>query len=152
MKGVELMKNYVKPIVIANDELSEGIYTGSGTCYTFNARIVQKPDGGVDYYTIQIDGQHAATDGHHSTERTVVITFTQPVTYLQSNAISQLGSGTNTLTLTFKDGYNGSYHNNAGDNIGLGQLTVKTDGTDTGLAITSIYCSYCNNECGQHTW
>lgn len=146
------MKNYVRPIVLTNDELSEGIYTGSGDCYTFKAQIVQKPDGGVDFYTIQIDGRHEATDNHHSTERTVVLSFNQAVNYVSSNAANVSGSGTAALTLTYINGVNGSYHNNGTDNIGLGQLCVKTNGTDTGLEILNIYCTSCNKQCDQHTW
>ncbi|MCM1568684.1 MAG: hypothetical protein NC081_04470 [Roseburia sp.] len=141
------MKNYIKPMVLENDELAEGVYMASGDCYTFTANIVQSPATGMDYYTIQIDGTHNAQDGHHSSSRTVVIVFNQNVTYLSSNAAGVSGDGTAALTLTFTDGINGSYHNNAQfDNIGLGQLTVKSE---SGLAITNVYSTYCNQTCGQ---
>lgn len=138
------MKNYEKPIILTNEELAEGVYAGSGSCYTFKAEIVQKPSTGMDYYTIQVDGRHAATDNHHSSERTVVIVFNQNVTYKESNAKTVTGSGTNTLSLTYVDGYSGSYHNNGSDNIGLGHLTLWSD---AGLAITKVYCTYCNEDC-----
>lgn len=140
------MKKYMKPMVLANDELAESVYMASGDCYTFEAKIVQTPATGMDYYTIQIDGKHSAADGHHSSSRTVAVVFSQNVSYLGSNAASVSGDGTNTLYLTFTDGINGSYHNNGGDNIGLGQLTVKSD---AGLAITGVYATYCNMDCGQ---
>lgn len=141
------MKNYIKPMVLSNEELAEGVFAGSGVdCYTFSAYIVQKPETGRETYTVQMNGGHNAADGHHCGERTVVIAFNKPVTYVSSNASATSGSGTSTLTLTFTDGVNGSYHNNAHDNIGLGQLVIEAE---AGLAIADCYCTYCNRSCDQ---
>lgn len=136
---------YMKPVIIPNDELAESVYLASGDCYIFTANIVQHPELGRDNYVIQIDGRHDAD--HHSTSRTVVIVFNNPVTYVSSNAVNVSGNGSNTLSLTFTDGYGGAYHNNGIDNIGLGQLVVESA---DGLAILKAYCSYCNESCGQH--
>lgn len=140
------MKNYKKPIVMINEDMAEGVYAASGNCYTCTANITQTPDVGRDYYVIQINASHNALDNHHSSSRTVVIQFNSPVTYLKSNAASVSGSGSSTLYLTFTDGTNGSYHNNASDSIGLGQLEVSAA---EGLAIleNGVYCSYCNMDC-----
>lgn len=139
------MKSYSKPMVIVNDELAESVFAASGDCYEFTARIVQLPALGNPYYTIQIDGRHNAD--HHSTSRTVQITFNKAVKHESSNAISVTGDGTAVLSLTFTDGFNGSYHNNNVDNIGLGQLKVQAD---DGLAIIDTVCTYCNTSCDQH--
>ena len=139
------MKKYEKPVVMINEELAEGVYAASG-CYTFTARITQKPEQGRGTYAIQVDGVHAAEDGHHSTERTVQISFNQNVTHSKSNASSVSGSGSSILTLKYTN-ETGNYHNNATDNIGLGQLYVESD---SGLAITGITCVYCNMDCEQH--
>lgn len=138
------MKNYEKPVVIANNELAEGVYAASGDCYTFTSRITQSPETGNPNYVIQIDGKHEADDGHHSSERTVRLVFNQPVQYVESNAASVSGDGTSSLDLTFVDGVNGSYHNNGVDNIGLGQLKVKSG---DGLAILDTYAVSCNHTC-----
>lgn len=141
------MKNYEKPVVLVNEELAEGVYAGSGDCYTFTAKIVQKPENGRDTYIIQIDGVHAATDDHHSDSRTVKISFNQNVTYVSSGADTMTGSGSNTLYLTYIQP-NGDYHNNGGpENIGLGNLTVQAG---AGLEITGICCTYCSHKCDQH--
>lgn len=139
------MKNYIKPMVLSNEELAEGVFAGSGNCYTLTARITQKPELGNEVYTIQVDGGHNAT--HHSTERSFVFEFNQPVYYVSSNAqCATSGDGTNVLTLSFtKD--NGSYHHNEGDSLGLGQLIVKSE---AGLAVVKSYCNYCNEYCDQH--
>ena len=139
------MKKYVKPVVAASEGLAESVYMGSGNCYTFNARITQKPEVGRDTYVIQMDGVHDAT--HHSSVRNVVVVFDNPVNYVSSNATNVAGDGTNTLTLTFEDGHNGSYHNNPTDNIGLGELQVTSSAPS--LAIVKTYSNYCNEECGQ---
>ena len=139
------MKKYVKPMVIANEELAEGVFAASGdNCYTFWARICQTPELGNEVYVIQVDGKHAAADGHHSSERSVIINFNLPVSYVSSNAKEVSGDGTTSLKLVYVDGYNGAYHNNGEDNIGLGQLKIKAD---AGLAIVSVGTDYCNHVC-----
>ncbi len=141
------MRNYEKPIVLANEELSEGVYAASGNCYTVTAVIMQQPDNGRGDYRIQLDAVHAAADDHHSTVRRIQVTFNQAVEYVSSQANSVSGSGSNTLVLEYVADNNGSYHNNAYDNLGLGNLVVTAD---PGLAITGKSCVYCNRECSQH--
>ncbi|MBR6665468.1 MAG: hypothetical protein IKL22_07120 [Lachnospiraceae bacterium] len=141
------MKKYERPVVLVNEELAEGVYAASGAvCYTFTAKITQTPENGRGTYAIQIDGKHDAADGHHSTERTVQISFNQAVTHSQSNASSVSGNGSSVLILEYTN-ESGNYHNNAEDNIGLGQLYVISD---AGLAVTGIVCTQCNMDCSQH--
>lgn len=139
------MKNYVKPMVLANEELAESVYMASGDCYTTSARITQRPELGRENYVIQVDCSHNAKDKHHSSERTVIICFNQAVTYVSSEARMATGSGTSTLKLTYTDQYEGRpYHNNAVESIGLGSLVVESA---AGLAITKCYSDYCDNAC-----
>ena len=144
------MKNYEKPVVIANEELAEGVYAGSGDCYTFKGTVVQQPALGMDYYVVQIDGYHHAPDGHHSNNRTVKVEFNQNVTYVESMAKSYTGSGSSVLYLEY-EGTNGSYHNNSGwpdkEYIGLGDLKVKSA---PGLMVKKVTCTYCSHCCDQH--
>ncbi len=137
------MKKYERPVVLVNEELAEGVYAASGDCYTVSAVIVQIPELGKDSYTIQMDGVHAAQDGHHSSERVIKVVFNQVVTYVSSAAANVSGSGSNTLYLTYVQG-NGSYHNNAEDTLGLGNLEVISE---VGLAINSVSCTYCSRSC-----
>ena len=140
------MKNYEKPVVLANEELAEGVYAGSGDCYTYTGSISQVPDLGRDYYVVHIDGRHEASDKHHSTGRSLQIVFNQPVTYMSSMGEKVEGSGTSVLTLTFGVG-NGSYHHNASDNAGLSDLKLYSE---PGLELISVTSTYCNHTCGQH--
>lgn len=146
------MKKYEGLVICEINDLAESVYAASGAgtggdggndnCYSFTSRIVQKPELGNEVYTIQIDGTHNAT--HHSTDRSVLVAFNMPVTYVSSNAASYSGDGTTCLRLVFTDGINGAYHNNGSDYIGLGELKVKAD---AGLAVVSTSSDYCNKSC-----
>lgn len=136
---------YEKPIVLVNEELAEGVYAASGAaagedCYSVSARIHQTPETGRGDYRIQVDGVHAAGDGHHSGEQILVLSFNQAVEYQSSNG--DLDGGDNTASISIK--YN--YHNNGNDNIGLGDVVVTSD---AGLAVTGAML-ICNHDCGQH--
>jgi hypothetical protein len=135
------MKNYEKPIILANEEVAEGVYTASGSdCYAVSARITQRPETGRGDYRMQVNGRHAAADGHHSGAQVLILNFNQPVTYVGSNGSLVGGSGTGTIQIRF------SYHNNSGDNIGLGDVIVSSE---PGLAVTSAVLQ-CNKDCGMH--
>lgn len=136
---------YERPILFLNDELAEGVYAASGAaggddCYSVTARIHQGPETGRGDFRIQVDAVHAAGDGHHSGEQVLTLSFNQAVEYGSSNG--RLRSGDNSAAVEIV--YN--YHNNGTENIGLGDVIVKSD---AGLAITGAVLS-CNHDCGQH--
>lgn len=153
------MKNYIKPSILLNDDFSEGVFAASGAvdCYTFAAKIAQKPELGRPYYVIQIDGRHRAEDGHHSDDRKVVVVFNKAVTYVSSKAESCEGSGTNSLTLDYHNSPGGAYHSNSGmssadgEYIGLGDLNVTADQSGEELRVISAYCIYCSRDCEDPT-
>jgi hypothetical protein len=134
------MRNYTKPIIVKNNEFAEGVYAASGECYSVNFQIHQKPEVGRGDYRIQVNGVHAATDGHHSGEQVLTINFNIPVIYKGSNGTLIGGDGTNTISIKY------NYHNNQNDNIGLGDVIVESD---AGLAVVGGNLS-CNHDCGQH--
>lgn len=141
------MKTYERPIVLVNEELAEGVYAASGVtagsgddCYTVTARIHQSPETGRGDFRIQVDGVHAAGDGHHSGKQTLVLYFNQAVEYSSSNGSLASGNNTSSISIDY------SYHNNGNDNIGLGDVVVKSD---AGLAVTGAQL-ICNHDCGQH--
>lgn len=124
------MRNYERPVILANSELAEGVYAASGeSCYTASAVITQKPETGRQNYCIHMEGQHHA-DNHCNQWQQAVISFNQSVTYVSSQG-TLVGSATGT-TLTIQ--YN--YHQNANTNIGLSDLYVESA---DGLAITNFY-------------
>lgn len=139
------MMNYEKPIVLTNDDISEGVYAASGAgsggdCYTVTAYIHQSPETGRGDFRIQVNAQHAAGDNHHSGLQTLILSFNQAVTYKDSNGTLAGGDGTSSISIDY------SYHNNAYDNIGLGDVIVESD---AGLAVTGAVLT-CNHDCGQH--
>lgn len=137
-----MKKLYESPVVTLNEELAEGVYMASGDdCYTVKARIHQKPETGRGDYRIQVDGKHAATDNHHAGSQTLVMSFNLPVEYVGSNGKLKSGDGSTKIKVDY------SYHNNAHDNIGLGDLIVKAD---AGLAITHVKLIDNGHDCGQH--
>ena len=142
------MNNYKKPIVLLNEELSEGIYAASGDCYTCSGKVVQKPATGMLNYVVQFDAKHGPGADHHSTGQVLTITFNKAVNFIEcyGNGATYLsGSGTTTLKISY------TYHNNATDNIGLGDLKVMTvDGSWDGLEVVSTVLE-CNYECDQHS-
>lgn len=143
------MKNYEKPLALANNELAEGVFMASGTvagagqdCYEVTAYIHQTPETGRGDFRIQVNAKHAADDNHHSGRQTLVLYFNQTVTYKGSNG--SLAGGDNTTTISI----NYAYHNNAYDDIGLGDVIVESN---AGLSVTGAQL-ICNHNCGQHTW
>lgn len=139
------MKDYVKPVLVNNEDAFEGVYAGSGTiagsdCYTVTARIHQQPETGRGDFRIQVDGRHAAGDNHHSGEQVLTLSFNQPVDYSWSNGTLVSGSGTSSISIKY------NYHNNAYDNIGLGDVIVVSN---AGLVVTGAVLT-CNYDCGQH--
>lgn len=144
------MKNYVKPVVLDNEEVFEGVYAASGAvtgggsdCYTVSASITQRPETGRENYCIQANATHSAANGHHSTEQILTLYFNQAVTFdwcSSANATCTGGNGTANLEITY------NYHNNAQENIGLGDIYVKSA---DGLAITGARLA-CNYTCEQH--
>lgn len=118
------MNNYEKPIVLANSELSEGVYAASGT-YGFNnasAYIHQDPTAARTDYRLQVDAWQK--DGQESNRQTVTLTFNQPVTITQAggqggNVIS--GNGTNTVTIEY------TYHQNSTEGFGFGDLYLTSE-------------------------
>lgn len=122
-------KNYVKPVVMLNNDLAEGVYLASGnSCYTIKATIIhQTPTTGRENYTIQISAVHNAD--HTRDQQTLYVNFNQPVNYVSCNANgASLAGGDGTSTLAINLGY----HQNPSDNIGFGDLVVTSE---DGLAI-----------------
>ena len=138
------MKNYVKPVVLENDEMFEGVYAASGDCYTVRAWVIQEPATGFDYYVVKATAEHR-TDKHHSTEQVLTLTFNAPVTYEYCNSanadVSALVSSGSTISIRF------NYHANATEDHGLADIYVKS--AAAGLEVTGATLT-CNYTCAQH--
>lgn len=127
-----MKKEYVEPTAEKlNFKFEDQVVAESGdvsnSCYDVQATIYQKPEPGRDDYRIHVNGKHHAN--HTSNHQTLTISFNMPVTYLFSNGLLRSGDGTPTLVIDYH------YYNNPVDNIGLGDIAVKSS---HGLAITGI--------------
>lgn len=119
------MATYQKPIITVDSGMAEGIYAASG-CYTITYHMHQDQQIGRTDYRIQINGKHMAD--HTKDTQFLTVTFNQAVEYVSSNGTLESSTPT-TLAITF------SYHQNPNDNIGLGDLIVKSE---QGLQILSM--------------
>ena len=130
------MKSYEKPIAVAVEDMSEGVYAASGgaasdsDCYTTTARIHQTPQTGRGDYRIQVDAVHNAD--HMSNKQLLEISFNQAVTYVSCNGNgATLRSGDGSITLYIELTYTQNYT----DNIGFGDLVVTSD---PGLSVAGV--------------
>lgn len=134
------MKNYVKPVVLANEELAEGVYAASGgvaECWTVAPKSVQDWDGA--YHVFEIHCVHPDTVEHISSASTVVLTFSAPLTDAKSEFTTSWSGSTVTVVRTL--------HANAyksGDDVTY-KVWVKAADEATTKAITctssSISCT-----------
>ena len=125
---------YNKPIALKIDDMTEGIYASSGSCYTVQAYIHQRPETGRQDFRIQVNAQHHAD--HTREKQYFIISFNSPVHYVacyMNGATLISGDNTNTLKIQL------SYHQNPTDNIGGGDLIVESN--NPGLAILSCSLS-----------
>lgn len=91
---------YIKPIVIENEELSEGIYTASGAensdCWTATPVSVQDWNG--SHHVFEIHCVHSSMVEHISSTTTVTLSFDQPVNDAYSEFPCTFNGNTVTIT------------------------------------------------------
>ena len=115
------MAKYEKPMVIANDELAEGVFAASG-CYVVTVEKKQTKGEGRQDLRFTVHATHDAS--HTCSEQYLTISFTKPVEYRSCNGtiVSPAdGSASSTLVIKF------NYWNNPSDNIGMGDVVVFGD-------------------------
>ncbi len=124
------MKNYEKPIVLANSELSEGVFAASGGYqgspdYNINAYVHQQTETGRQDYRVQVGGTYNnSSDENNNSNHVLVVQFDQPVEIVGCGYECYLGEN-NTVCIKYPTGANSSA------DFGLGDLIVKPV-TDTG--------------------
>lgn len=132
------MKNYQKPVVIADDVLAESVYmaSGDGDCWTISVSKDQADAGG--YATFRVQANHATNLQHISKATTIVIQFNQPVTDVIYEGFVVYPSG-NSIT-GYRESLADSYL--SGDNFNS-LLKVWTSGDLASLQCTgaTITCS-----------
>lgn len=103
------MKDYVKPIVLSNEELAEGVYAASGgipegDCWTVKASSVQDWNGSHNVF--EVTAVHSKDYKHISIETVVTLTFSETLTDAYSEFPCTFSGNTVTVTRTLlADGY-----------------------------------------------
>lgn len=97
------MKNYVKPMVVANDGLAEGVYMASGEvwggdCWTVEAKSVQKWNGSHQIY--EVHAKHDTTAEHISGCTIVTLDFSTPIVDASSESGFAVSVNGNTVSIT----------------------------------------------------
>lgn len=97
------MKDYVKPIVLSNEELAEGVYAASGgipegDCWTVEAYSVQDWNG--SHHVFEVHAVHSNQYKHISTETVVTLTFSQNVVSVGNEKEFPSTYNGNTVTIT----------------------------------------------------
>ena len=108
------MEKYVKPVVLVNEDLAEGIYAASGTgatgeydCWSFDVQSPQDWNG--SHHVFEIHLTHHLGLEHISAGTTVAVTFSQPLTSAYAEYASTVSGSTITITRelladAYKDG------------------------------------------------
>lgn len=111
-KGRLRMERYVKPVVLVNEDFAEGVYAASGSvfsgtsdCWSYDFYEVQPWSGEGKVFEVKLT--HHVDLEHISASTTLVVTFSQPLTY--GNAEFDYVVSGNTITITrslLADAYN----------------------------------------------
>lgn len=132
------MMNYEKPVVLANEDVAEGVYAASGAdCWTVSPVSVQDWDG--TYHVFEVHCVHTNTVEHISAASTVTLTFSTALTGARSEFPCTCSGDTVTVVRELlADAYK------SGDNVTY-KVWVTTGDEATTKAITctssSIFCT-----------
>lgn len=133
------MKNYQKPIILANEDVAEGVYTASGNCWTPEIKSTQDWNG--EYNVFEVHNSHSVDVEHISLGYTVVITCSSPVTgaYAENGWTCSVNGMEVTVTRTS--------HANAyrsGDETSFKVWIKAADEATTRALTASIKCTNCD--------
>ena len=111
----EKMSEYIKPVVLGNDDLAEGVYAASGStestdCWTVDGRSVQSWNGSHNVF--EMSAQHSSGVAHITTQVVFTYTFSAPLTDASSEFDSSFSG--NTVVVTRNLHANGYY---SGDDV-----------------------------------
>lgn len=132
---MEKKKEYVSPVILANEELSEGVYAASGSadCWTVEAYSVQEYNS--SHQVFEVHCVHSDTVEHISSASTVVLTFNYPITDAYSEFETSVSGNSVTIVRTLlADAYS------SGDNVTYKVWVQASDeATTKALAVEAAY-------------
>lgn len=76
---------YLRPVILVNEDLSEGVYAASGSNTIMNTNSdwqitasLNPVEGNKNQYTLVVSGKHATVQGHFGAVR-ATFTFSEPI-------------------------------------------------------------------------
>lgn len=140
------MKNYEKPVVLANEELAEGVYAGSGEgdCWTIKLTQDQVWGGGsLGGKTYRVYCEHISMQ-HISTASTSTIVFNSPIVAAKCENFATTVDG-NTVTI-YRDNHANAYTSHDEFNSLL-EVKAADEATTRALYVvsTAIKCTKTTN-------
>lgn len=95
------MTDYEKPVVLANEDVAEGVYTASGgetstDCWSVGAKSVQEWNG--SHHVFEVSCSHSTGVVHISSKTVVNLTFSSPLTDAYSEFTCSFSGNTATVT------------------------------------------------------
>lgn len=128
------MNKYVKPVVLANEEMAEGVYAASG-CWTATWNSHQTKDTGRGSFIFQIDGAHIAEA--HNPNTIITCTFSLPVKVCQVSYSPVDNASYSTYKTTHQ--FVRTQPINPNENLGFGNVEVVVeDANVTELELISV--------------
>ena len=124
------MNNYEKPIVLANSELSEGVYAASGpypgsSDYQVTYYEDQAQDVNKGFNVFHVDMKYNGTGDSYNSTHTIALEFDKPVKVLETSGYQYELVG-NTLYITATGGANQTA------DVGMSAIKVKPlDGSNS---------------------
>ena len=128
-----IMGAYVKPVILQNEDLSEGVFAASGSdgsCLSVTSWLDGQDGSGS--YRIVFKVQHT---GHQSYGQTIVATLSTSFTVVETDGTVSASVSGNTLTLV---------RNNQLNDTGLVELWVKVNAATqpTVLSVAATHCEH----------
>jgi len=140
-KGCEIMKEYVRPIVLENEDLAEGVYAASGDCWSVSAKSVQEWNGSA--HEFEVSAVHSTGLEHISGAFTVRLTFNDTLTDAASDGGSCSCSG-NTVTVT-RENHANAY--GSGDRVTFKvRVVCANEAATRAVSCSSATCIDCDHQ------
>lgn len=138
------MSKYLKPIVLVNEDLAEGVYAASGDCWSVEVTSAQDDAGG--YHNFRVHAVHSASAEHISSKTVITVVFSDIVTAATFEGFDVSVSG-NTVTLT-RETHGNSYQSSDQFNT---LLSIWSDNYKTiSVVKADIVCTHETNVQGKY--
>lgn len=134
------MKEYVKPVILENEELAEGVYAASGDCWTVSASSAQDWNGSE--HVFEVAAVHSTGLEHISGACTVRLVFSNTLTSARAEYPSTWSGSTVEIT-------RGSLANayKSGDRMTFKVwVTCADEALTKAVTCTSASCTYCDHQ------